>query len=106
MFFQHLLLLNSTYSFAQTCGAHCTPLVTSLSEKSDRLERTQVILKKNEEYLKKNPNASASISVKVRSNILVSKLQIETFQNEKILIEKTIQEKGCNQCKTQRTNAI
>jgi hypothetical protein len=73
-------------------------MARSLQEKTEKLQRTQIILQKNEDYMKKNPEASPSIAIKVRSNILVSKLQIETLQNEKVLIEKTISEKGCGAC--------
>ncbi len=100
------LLVQSVFvapASAETCIGPCDGIVRSLTEKSEKLERTQVILQKNEDYLKKNPDASPSISVKVRSNILVSKLQIETLQNEKILIEKTITEKGCGKCQPSPT---
>ncbi len=99
-----MLLLHLTQdAVAETCIGPCDGIVRSLQEKSEKLKRTQIILQKNEDYLKKNPDASPSISIKVRSNILVSKLQIETLQNEKVLIEKTITEKGCGPCQPSPT---
>jgi hypothetical protein len=100
-----LLLLSQLTPVAQaeTCIGPCDGLVRSLREKSEKLQRTQIILQKNEDYMKKNPEVSPSISIKVRSNILVSKLQIETLQNEKVLIEKTISEKGCGACQPSPT---
>lgn len=100
-----LLLISSLSSIAkaETCIGPCNGMVRSLQEKTDKLQRTLVILQKNEDYMKKNPDASPSIAIKVRSNILVSKIQIETLQNEKVLIEKTISEKGCGQCQPSPT---
>jgi hypothetical protein len=88
---------------AETCVGPCDNMARSLLEKSEKLKRTQLILQKNEDYMKKNPEAAPSIAIKVRSNILVSKLQIETLQNEKVLIEKTISEKGCGTCQPSPT---
>ena len=95
-----LLFLTSLTQVAQaeTCIGPCDGMVRSLREKAEKIQRTQIILQKNEDYMKKNPEAAPSISIKVRSNILVSRLQIETLQNEKVLIEKTISEKGCGAC--------
>lgn len=100
-----LLLLATLTQVAQaeTCIGPCDGIVRSLLEKGEKLQRTQIILQKNEDYMKKNPDASPSIAIKVRSNILVSKLQIETLQNEKVLIEKTISEKGCGSCQPSPT---
>jgi hypothetical protein len=99
-----MLLIHSTQdAVADTCLGPCDAIVRSLQEKSEKLERTQIILQKNEDYMKKNPDASPSIAIKVRSNILVSKLQIETLQNERVLIEKTITEKGCGKCQPSPT---
>jgi hypothetical protein len=100
-----LFLLTSLASVAkaEVCLGPCDGMVRSLQEKTEKLQRTQVILQKNEDYMKKNPEASPSIAIKVRSNILVSKIQIETLQNEKVLIEKTISEKGCGQCQPSPT---
>ena len=93
-------------SHAQQNCMNCAPLIKSLDEKVAQLERVKVILSKNEEYLKNNPSASTSIIVKVRSNILVSRLQIETLQNEKQLVENSVQEKGCESCKTKPTKEL
>ncbi len=99
-----ILLIHSTQNaVADTCLGPCDGIVRSLQEKSEKLERTQIILQKNEDYMKKNPEASPSIAIKVRSNILVSKIQIETLQNERVLIEKTITEKGCGKCQPSPT---
>jgi hypothetical protein len=100
-----LFLLISLVSVAkaEVCIGPCDGMVRNLQEKTEKLQRTQVILQKNEDYMKKNPEASPSIAIKVRSNILVSKIQIETLQNEKVLIEKTISEKGCGKCQPSPT---
>ena len=100
---QFAIQIFSPVAHAEPCIGPCDGLMRSLIEKTDKLGRTQVILQKNEDYLKKNPDASPSISIKVRSNILVSRLQIETLQNEKILIEKSVTEKGCGKCQPSPT---
>lgn len=104
LFLQLLFFSSLTQvSRAETCIGPCDALVGSLQEKTAKIQRTQIILQKNEDYMKKNPEATPSIAIKVRSNILVSKLQIETLQNEKVLIEKTISEKGCGTCQPSPT---
>ena len=93
-------------SFAGDCNGNCTPLLTSLSQKETELTRIKDILKKNEEYLQKKTNLPTSISVKVRSNIVISKLQIETIENERTAINQTLDKQGCKQCKTRNTKDI
>ncbi len=103
------IMIHAFSSFAlaqQNCPGPCTPVMKSLSTKETELQRVQTILQKNEEYLKKNTSISASISVKIRSNILISRLQIETVQNEKTMIEKTIKQQGCSGCKIKNTKDI
>ena len=103
LFFFVLINLMTAHAHAQQNCMSCAPLINSLNTKDEQLDRTRIILKKNEDYLKDNPSASTSILVKVRSNILVSRLQIETLQNEKQLLENSVQEKGCDSCKTKHT---
>ncbi len=102
-------MLHAFSSFAlaqQNCPGPCVPVLKSLNIKETELQRVQTILQKNEDYLKKNTSVSASISVKIRSNILISRLQIETVQNEKTMIEKTLQHQGCSGCKIKNTKDI
>ena len=93
-------------AFAGECNGNCAPLVTSLSQKETELTRIKDILKKNEDYLQRKTNIPTSISVKVRSNIVISKLQIETIENERTAINQTIEKQGCKQCKMPNTKDI
>ncbi|NDG86044.1 MAG: hypothetical protein EBX52_13525 [Proteobacteria bacterium] len=91
---------------AQKCTGNCTALVVSLSKKDVELARIKDILKKNEDYLQKHAAIPPSISVKVHSNLVISKLQIETIQNERTVIFKNIEKQGCKQCQSKNTKDI
>jgi len=91
---------------AENCAGNCHTLTSSLSKKEMELVRIKDILKKNEEYLQKHASAPPSITVKVHSNIVISRLQIETVQNERTVIFKNIEKQGCKQCLTKNTKDI
>jgi hypothetical protein len=94
-----LIQLLSTPAPAGNCPGNCAPAVAQLAKKEGELGKIRDILAKNEEYLKRNPSVSPSIAVKIRSNIMISKLQIETAQNEKVLLEASLEKQGCKECK-------
>jgi hypothetical protein len=95
-----------TLASAGECNGNCAPLLTSLSHKENELTRIKDILRKNEEYLQKKAPLPTSISVKVRSNIVISKLQIETIENERTAINQTLEKQGCKKCKIRNTKDI
>ncbi len=99
MFLFVLLSLSGlTSKVYAACTPACEPAVKVIQAKRSEGERIKVILEKNEDYLKKNPTASPSITVKIRSNILMSKLQIETLANENTVLIADAQKKGCQEC--------
>ena len=58
-----------------------------------------MIYRKNKDYLNSHPDAESSVAVKVRSNLFVTTLQIETTENEISVLENKIKKQGCGQCK-------
>lgn len=92
-----LLQLFSSARADGLCPGHCGPFVKEVAAKTAEIKRMADILARNEAFLKKNA-VSTSVSVKIGSNILIAKLQIETLQNEKAVVEKSASEKGCKTC--------
>ncbi len=99
-----LIQLLSTPASAGNCAGTCAPAVAQWEKMENQLDKIRDILAKNEEYLKRNPSVSPSIAVKIRSNIMISRLQIETAQNEKALLEASLERQGCRECR-KNTNA-
>ncbi len=99
-FISVLLVLNlPLYSHALTqCGPECPDLGKRASEKQVELARIRIILAKNEDLLKANAAASPSLLVKLRSSAIMSKLRIETLQNENQVIGDQLKAKGCQSC--------
>ena len=100
----YLFVFFTLIIFAELAKAECTPacseIVNKIPLKDQELLRVKTILGNNEAYLKDHPDASSSIIAKLRSNILMSKLQIETLQNESQFIKDEIQKKGCQECQS------
>ena len=98
----YLFVFFTLITLAEFAKAECTPacleIVKKIPPKDQELLLVKTILGKNEAYLKEHPDASSSLIAKVRSNILMSKLQIETLQNESQFIKDEIQKKGCQEC--------
>ncbi len=92
-------LLFSSAHAAGTCPASCTPAVERLTIKEGELAKIREILAKNENYLKRNPSVPPSVAVKIRSNIMISRLKIETAQNEKTILETSLDSQGCKECR-------
>ncbi len=64
----------------------------------DDLAVRKEVLRKNQEYLVNNPGASASAKIKVRSNIAMAQLQIETVSNQIEIRNEELKKKGCPPC--------
>ena len=92
-------LLFSPAHAAGNCPANCTPAIARLASKEGELAKIRDILAKNEDYLRRNPSVSPSVAVKIRSNIMISRLQIETAQNEKSVLETSLDKQGCKECR-------
>ncbi len=83
-------------AYAQPC-VECNRLHTEL-QKEVKLRESYVVLKaKNEDYLKK-PDVAASAAIKVRSNLMLLGIKIETEDNKIEALK--IQKKKLNDCAT------
>jgi hypothetical protein len=79
------------------CSAvHCWTLKKTFKEAQRKKEQMKAILGKNQEYLDKHPNASASIQIKVNSNITIAMLSLRTQESEEEVIR--IEVKKCPGC--------
>jgi hypothetical protein len=78
--------------------AECTLIRESIVQKSARMKALEEILRKNNEYLARHPNLSSSVNIKVKSNIVMASLKIETLQNEITFGESGLREKNCSDC--------
>ena len=76
----------------------CQSFDEEVKQKIAKKERTEDILNKNKEYLQKNPNASKSIVIKVKSNVMITLIQIETAQNEIVALKNKVETQRCTQC--------
>ena len=61
-------------------------------------ERTSEILRKNQEYLQKKPGAPKSVAIKIKSNVMITMLQIETVDNELVALRNKSETQRCAQC--------
>ncbi len=96
----HVLLASAFFSltiFAQDCS-ECKKEATEIQQKTNFKERAALILKKNQDYMAAHPNAPESLAIKVRSNIIVTMMQIETSENEITLLQGNLKTKGCSKC--------
>lgn len=87
-------ILIGAQSLAETCqmeAEECTRLKDQLAARKD-------VLQKNQEYLAKNPDAPPSAKIKVRSNIAMAELQIETVSNQFEIRNEELKKKGCPPC--------
>ena len=75
----------------------CQVFDEEMKKKVAKKERTEDILKKNKDYLLKNPAASKSIVIKVKSNVMITLIQIETVDNEIVALKNNVQTR-CTQC--------
>ena len=91
------IFLTGFSAFALNCD-ECGPKLTELTTKKSKMGRMSVILQKNKDYLAKNPGVSSSIAIKVRSNIVVATLQLETLDNEMQALTQDIKKTGCEAC--------
>lgn len=88
----------SQKSFAADCGA-CAAKKIDLTKNSAGLKQHEDLLAKNKDYLSKiNVEANASQAIKVKSNILVIVLRIDTFKNNIDVLKKEIESPACSGC--------
>lgn len=98
--FFHLLIYADSVSAAavpEECSAvKCWTLKKTFKEVQANKEKMKAILEKNQEYLDKHPNATASIQIKVNSNITIAMLHLRTQESEEEVIRR--EAKHCPGC--------
>jgi hypothetical protein len=94
-----LLAIGSIFGGRPSRAASCETEMQECSRLQDTLSVRHEVLKKNRDYLTKNPDASASAKIKVRSNIAMAEIQIETITNQISLLSVEMKKKGCAECK-------
>jgi len=83
---------------ARTYADGCQMEAEECTRLNDQLAARRDVLQKNQEYLAKNPDAPPSAKIKVRSNIAMAELQIETVSNQIELRNEELKKKGCPPC--------
>ncbi len=75
---------------------HCWTLKKTFKEVQANKLKMKSILDRNQEYLDKHPNSSASIQIKVNSNITIAMLHLRTQESEEEVIRS--EAKKCPGC--------
>ncbi len=99
LFFSFAAILLLSANFAEANCDLCEKLNRARSNTQQQHSGHQSLLKKNQDYLEKlNPSKDASKAIKVKSNILVIILRIETFKNELDTIDNQLKAASCQKC--------
>lgn len=76
-------------------SAPCETLLKNIESRKTRQSSIRHVIEKNNQYLVKNTEASTSIKIKIRSNLLMGNLLLETLSNELLALENDVKSKGC-----------
>jgi hypothetical protein len=88
-------------SVAVDCGA-CRTLGASIQAQKNAEKTHLDLLERNRAFLASvNAKKDLSKAIKVKSNILVLVLRLETFKNNLLQMETEYRTKGCGQCPAQ-----
>ena len=69
------------------------------------LKQTRLVyVKKNQDYMQQHASAEMSTRVKVQSNIVQARIQLETIDNNLIFLKQDFDKKGCVTCATIKEN--
>lgn len=98
------ILLNLPAQAHAACAPDCSKLAKVSEFKNTELLRIKNILQKNREYLQNYPKSITGVVIKIKSNILMCNLQIETLENQLTLQNNESNSKGCGECLTPNLN--
>ena len=87
-----------SHAFAVSCHDDCPKRKSELTEKKIERDRMKIILSRNEDFLKRNPSANPSIVMKIQSNKIMARLEIETLENEILPLAEFVEKQGCSKC--------
>jgi len=99
-----ILLFFILFTFSsplKALGGNCSPCKDKFQELKNESEKeayNKVLLKKNQDYLSSFGKINKSGAIKVKSNIFVISLRLETSKNNIEAIHTELTQKGCNQC--------
>ncbi len=85
-------------AWAVSCHEKCPEKKTELANKTRERDRMKIVLSRNEDFLKKNPNVNPSIVMKIQSNKIMARLEIETLENEILPLSQFVEKQGCAKC--------
>lgn len=91
-------ILYGIHSTSEAMAEGCQMEAEECTRLQDDLAVRKEVLRKNQEYLAKNPEVSPSAKIKVRSNIAMAQLQIETVSNQIEIRNEELKKKGCPPC--------
>jgi hypothetical protein len=98
MFVLVSITLHSSRVFSMACDPSCPERTAQLRSKILARDRMKTILSRNEDFLKRNPKANPSIVMKIQSNKIIARLEIETLENEILPLSTYVEKKGCKRC--------
>jgi hypothetical protein len=91
-------LLSASKALAIACNDKCPERKAAIDAKIIAKERMKSVLERNEAFLKNNPGVNPSIIMKIQSNKIIARLEIETLENEIIPLKEFVEKEGCSQC--------
>lgn len=84
---------------AANCEDCAGPRSASQKLQTD-LQNHEALLQRNKDYLGRLDPSEASKAIKVKSNIVILAVRIETIKNNLSVAQSDLQSKGCDQCPT------
>jgi hypothetical protein len=91
-------VLSAPEAWSMACNEKCPEQKTALEAKIVAKDRMKAVLERNEAFLKNNPNVNPSIIMKIQSNKIIARLEIETLENEIVPLKEFVEKEGCSQC--------
>lgn len=92
-----IFLFGPSNSFSAQCE-ECTPVRASSAKLQTDLQSHESLLQRNRDYLARLDPSESSKAIKVKSNIVILAVRIETIKNNLAAAQSDLQAKGCDQC--------
>jgi hypothetical protein len=96
------ILLVANFFISETIAdSHCTncqKIYNELQNNLNELNRSKTLLEQNEKALAQISPSDTSKRVKISSNLFILKTKLETLENNRVLIQKSLNEKNCSDC--------
>jgi hypothetical protein len=92
-----IFLLNPSNGSGAQCE-ECAPVRTASVKLQTDLQSHESLLQRNRDYLARLDPSESSKAIKVKSNIVILAVRIETIKNNLVAAQSDLQAKGCDQC--------